>query len=97
MYYNKIRINNQRINLVPSPKRKVFSTLIGSDVIDALYEMILFLIFILPIILQSDIIIESCKLQLDNIELSPILVCGPITAPSMMQFLPIIIGPFNAE
>ena len=38
---------------------------------DALYEIILFFIFISPVILQSDIIIELCKLQLDILELSP--------------------------
>ena len=65
--------------------------------IDALYEIILFFIFISPVILQLDIIIESCKLQLVIVESSPILVCGPIVAPSIIQFLPIIIGPFNTE
>jgi len=59
-----------------------------------LYEMILFRIFLLVCIVQFDITIVFSISHFDNLELSPMLVYGPIlTSLSITQLFPIITGP----
>ena len=51
-----------------------------------------------PSILQFAMMIEFSTSQLDNIELSPTLVFGPIVVfDSIKQFFPMIIGPLILE